>query len=152
MANETISGGGEGQVEWALPVFGGYSATGAQLWGFDKTGALSTAGIPKAALEVGLTAHAGGTQAAALALSTSVPVHVIAVCATLGDSVALPPAVGSGARHTVSNQGAASCQVYGSGTDTIDGVATGTGVAIPASKGAEFVDYAAGKWFMVLSA
>ena len=44
------------------------------------------------------------------------------------------PAGGGDARPLVANDGAASCQVFGQGTDTIDNVATATGVAIAAAK------------------
>ena len=101
-----------------------------------------------------LTAHAGGTQAAALALSASVPVHIITVCATAADSVKLPTCV-AGEIHIVWNFGAESAQVFGNGTSTINGVATATGVALPAGKGAIFYGRtagAAGAWLMLLGA
>jgi hypothetical protein len=101
-----------------------------------------------------LTAHAGGTQAAALALSASVPVHIITVCATAADSVKLPTCV-AGEIHIVWNFGAESAQVFGNGTSTINGVATATGVALPAGKGAIFYGRtagAAGAWLMILGA
>lgn len=93
-----------------------------------------------------LTAHAGGTQAAALALSATKNYHRISVCATAGDSVLLPPAT-VGQSHFVRNDGAASCQVYGTSPDTIDGVATATGVAVPAGVGRWFVCTTAAKWY-----
>ena len=101
-----------------------------------------------------LTAHAGGTQAAALALSASVPVHIITVCATAADSVKLPTCV-AGEIHIVWNLGAESAQAFGAGTSTINGVATATGVAIPAGKAAVFYGRtagAAGAWLMLLGA
>lgn len=103
-------------------------------------------------IETGLTAHAGGTQAAALGLSAGVTFHEVTVCATAADSVKLPPAVGSGIIHIVKNSGAASCQVYGTSPDTIDQVATATGVAVGIGKSRLFVDSAAGKWQSLLGA
>jgi hypothetical protein len=101
-----------------------------------------------------LTAHAGGTQAAALDLSATVPVHIVTVCATNGDSVKMPPAV-AGEEHLIWNLGAASLQVFGAGTSTINGEATATGVAIPAGKAARLycrTSGAAGAWLMLLGA
>jgi hypothetical protein len=104
-------------------------------------------------IETGLTAAAGGTQAGALALDGSKTVHVVTVVATDADSVKLPLALGQGAVHYIHNADAGQdIQVFGSGTDTINGVATATGVAIGEGKGGTFVDYAAGKWFMLLGA
>lgn len=93
-----------------------------------------------------ITAHAGGTQAAAFALSATKNFHRISVCATAADSVALPPAT-VGQSHFVRNDGAASAQVFGTTPDTIDGVATATGVALPAGDGAWFVCTTDGKWY-----
>jgi hypothetical protein len=102
-----------------------------------------------------LTAHAGGTQAAALALSALVTVHEVTVCATNGDSVKLPAPGTVGEVHIVINNGAASLQVFGSGTDTINAVATGTGVAVATIKRAIFVALTTGtaaRWAMILGA
>ncbi len=117
-------------------------------------GTLGVAGIASlSGIETGLTAHSGGTQASGLALSTTKPVHNVTTVAAGNDSVLLPASTGGGAVHIVMNSAAAnSMQVYGSGTDTINAVATATGVALAAGKSAVFVDYAAGTWFMLKSA
>ena len=99
-----------------------------------------------------VTAAAGGTKAAALAL-TAGNVN-ISVCATAADSVLLPLAQ-AGLVMNISNSGAASAQVFGAGTDTINDVATGTGVAQANGKSAVYFCTAsapAGKWYRVLSA
>ena len=76
--------------------------------------------------ENGITATAGGTKAAARPLTCAK--NTVSVCATAADSVLLPaPQIGR--TILVANRGAASMQVFGSGSDTINGVATGTGVA-----------------------
>jgi hypothetical protein len=107
----------------------------------------------KGGLETGLTAHAGGGQGSALALSVTKSIHNVTVVATANDSVALPLATGSGAVHWVKNSDSTdSLQLFGSGTDTIDGVATGTGVAIAAGKGRICIDIASGAWISMLSA
>ena len=104
-------------------------------------------------IETPITAHSGGTQAAAFSLSTTKPIHVVTTVAAGNDSVKLPSATGSGACHVISNQAATnSLQVFGSGTDTINAVATATGVAIAAGKTSCFYDYAAGLWFGQASA
>jgi len=74
----------------------------------------------------GLVAHAGGGQANALPLL--VYMNEVATVATAADSVKLPLAV-NGLEVLLSNSTATSMQVFGSGTDTINGVATATGVA-----------------------
>lgn len=92
--------------------------------------------------ETGITATASGTQAAAYQLSAQM--SDISVCATALDSVALPKITvrapneanpGSlGMLVFVYNGGAAAAQVYGgtNAKDTINGVATATGVLLPA--------------------
>jgi len=83
-------------------------------------------------IETGITAKASGTQATAYQLTKSL--NVIAVCATNNDSVALPTDRQVGDEIVVINDGAATAQVYGAGTDTIDGVATATGVVLTNAK------------------
>lgn len=105
----------------------------------------------------GITAKAGGGQATATVLTSTI--NVIGTCATIGDSVMLPPSI-AGAVVVVANDGAASATVYGQlGTsDTINGVATGTGVALAATKRGIYVctvtgtATVAGKWVLVLTA
>jgi len=110
-------------------------------------------GLHATTVETGLTAHSGGTQAAALALSTTKSMHNITTAAAGNDSVKLPAATGSGIIHWVKNSAAAnSIQLFGSGTDTIDGVATATGVAVAAGKSRICIDIAAGLWVSILGA
>lgn len=73
-------------------------------------------------------------------------------CATAGDAVLLPPAIG-GQMLAVSNGGVASAQVYAAvGTsDTINGVAAATGVALAAGKSALFCCAGPGVWFTIPS-
>lgn len=111
------------------------------------SGALSAGGLfTLTGVEDALVAHAGGTQAAALALSNTKNYHRISVCATAGDSVALPAAT-IGQAHFVRNDGVASCQVFGTTPDTINGVVTTTGVALPAGAGRWFVCTTTAKWY-----
>ena len=99
--------------------------------------------IPQTSVEDGIVATAGGNQATAYKLTAAT--NRIKVCALNGDSVALPPAI-VGSRFVVINDGAATCQVYGSGTDTIDAVATATGVTVSNAKRAIFYCVANGLW------
>lgn len=101
--------------------------------------------ILPSATDTGITAHAGGTQAAALPLKADVSFHEVTVCATTADSVKLPAAT-VGQMHFVKNSGAASLQVFGSGTNTIDSVATATGVALPAGNGEWYICLVAGNY------
>jgi len=98
-----------------------------------------------------ITARAGGGQATATPLTAGI--NRIAVCATAGDSVALPRSVG-GQIISVYNGGAAAMQVFAAvGTsDTINSVAGSTGVSLAAAKGALFCSSAPGSWFWNLSA
>lgn len=124
------------------------TSTGATFPNITSSGLLNLGGI-----EDSITAAAGGTQAGALALSTSKAVHRVTIVGSANDSVKLPLATGSGATHFIMNSAAAnSLQVFGSGTDTINDVATATGVAQAAGKGAWYVDVAAGKWYRSLGA
>lgn len=91
-----------------------------------------------------LTAHAGGGQTNALALSTEV--NRVTTAATAGDSVMLPPS-SPGLTIFVINHGAKPIQVYGSGTDTIDDVATATGVSQMQGSNTIYTCATTGKWY-----
>jgi len=96
-----------------------------------------------------LTAFAGGGQTSATQINAAnVEVGTVA---TAADSVKLPPAL-PGMRIFVTNTTATSMQVFGTTPDTINAVATGTGVAQAANKSAWYVCTSAGKWFRDLSA
>lgn len=98
-----------------------------------------------------ITAHAGGGQA--LATPITAAMTMIAVCATAGDSVMLPPAMG-GQFVIVSNGGAASAQIFtalGLG-GTINGIAGTTGIALAAGKSILLASELQGAWMGILSA
>jgi hypothetical protein len=92
----------------------------------------------------GLTAHAGGGQANALQLVNEL--NRVSTVATSGDSVALPVSA-PGLTIILENAGANPMQVYGLGTDTINSVASGTGVSQMAGSVVIYTCYAAGSWF-----
>ncbi|MDE2096235.1 MAG: hypothetical protein KGL39_03250 [Patescibacteria group bacterium] len=93
----------------------------------------------------GLTAHAGGTQAAAIQLGYGW--NRLSTVATLGDSAALPAAV-QGAEVIVVNDGAAAADIYAKNgsTDTIDGVAGSTAAAVTNAKRSIFICITTGAW------
>lgn len=95
--------------------------------GTDLNAALA---MPLRSSQDNITAHAGGTQAAAYQLGPAL--NRVTVVATAGDSVRLPPSA-AGRTVTVINADASDAmQVFGFGTDTINGAATATGISQPA--------------------
>lgn len=104
-------------------------------------------------VQTGITATAGGTKATAFQLNAAF--CKVAVCATNNDSVLLPPGY-AGLEVIVANAGAATLAVYGSGTDTINDVATATGVTqatlVHALYKCVAVVAGAGQWYRILSA
>jgi hypothetical protein len=99
--------------------------------------------------EDGITARAGGGKALARPLTKSL--NRISVCATGADSVLLPKAIAGSVLFLV-NSGAAATQVFGKDLDTINGVATGTGVSQGIGLTAAYVCLTSGAWFRILSA
>lgn len=91
-----------------------------------------------------LTAHAGGTKAAALQLNYGF--NAITVVASGGDSVLLPPAL-PGAICVIAHQAAANnIDAYGQGTDTIDAVGTATAYVVGHDVTVTFYGTNTGKW------
>jgi hypothetical protein len=90
-----------------------------------------------------ITAFAGGGQASAVALTTML--NRIATVATAGDSVRLPTSA-PGLVVYIDNRGANPCQVFGAGTDTINGIATATGVPQGVNTVFAYVCSVAGNW------
>lgn len=91
-----------------------------------------------------IVARAGGGQALATPL-TGQTCKVITV-ATVGDSVMLPPSA-AGLEVLVINKGAKDMQVFGAGVDTIDDVATATGVSQMPNSLVIYSCATAGAWF-----
>lgn len=100
-------------------------------------------------VEDSITAFAGGGQGDAYQLASQF--NEVATVATIADSVKLPASV-AGMSVFIVNNAANSMQVFGAGTDTINGVATATGVAQAGGKSAIYFCPEAGTWFRVLSA
>lgn len=124
-------------------IFTGSPDSTGNFWAVDATPMLAGPG------ETGITAFAGGGQTNATLLSLNRSIHIVGTVATIADSVKLPVAVGSGALHIVKNAAANSMQLFGTGTDTIDGAAAATGIAVAGGTGVLVCDYAAGLWTTV---
>jgi hypothetical protein len=105
---------------------------------------INSAGYYRGSVGNTITAFATGGQGSATALAKDR--NFITVCATAGDSAKLPVSV-AGMSVYVHNSGAAAAQIFGAGTDTINGIATATGVPLPTGRGAWFFCNAAGTWF-----
>jgi len=110
----------------------------------DCLGSMSIGGLLNESTADNLTAHAGGGQTNALLLTTEM--SRITTVATVGDSVKLPPSVG-GYTIILENAGANAMQVYGSGSDTINAVATATGVSQMPGSVVIYTCYSPGAWF-----
>lgn len=116
-------------------------------------GTVSAVGVLSGDAATGITAFAGGGQASATALTKIV--NSVDTVATAADSVKLPVPTKVGQMILIENTTATSMQVFGAGTDTINAVATGTGVAQAAGKSALYFNTTIGtaaKWFRILSA
>lgn len=92
-----------------------------------------------------ITAHAGGLQPAAVQLAASF--NNVTVCATAGNSTALPKAI-KGSEVVVFNNGATSMNVFGKvgSGDTINGTAGTTAFAHANAKRVTYTCVTAGKW------
>lgn len=95
-----------------------------------------------------ITAFSTGGQTSATAM-TSVLNRVSTVAAT-GDSVRLPAAT-VGKIITVENRGAFPMQVFGASTDTINGIATATGISQGVKTSARYICAVAGNWEVPLA-
>jgi hypothetical protein len=131
-------------------ILGSISVASLSVGKFVNTGAIFVPG----STATGITAHAGGGQASATLLTAQY--NRVDTVTTAADSVKLPAPSYIGQEVEVMNNAASnSMQVFGSGTDTINGVATGTGVAQAAGKFAMYKASsigAAASWHRILSA
>jgi hypothetical protein len=94
-----------------------------------------------------LVARAGGGKPSATPV-TATQIQITTV-ATAADSVLLP-APKAGDFKMILNSGANSAQLFGAGTSTINGVATGTGVALAATKIAVLQCFVDGNYVMTV--
>jgi len=91
-----------------------------------------------------IVAFAGGGKASATQIEWQIT--RVNTVATAGDSVLLPPST-RGLWVTLINHGAAAMQVYGAGTDTINDVATATGLSQGVNSAVEYFCPAPGVWY-----
>lgn len=101
-----------------------------------------------------IIAHAGGGQGSATLLTKTV--NYVPTVATAADSVKLRNTDGADGtfayRQVVINGHASNAlQLFGFGTDTVNGAASGTGISLPAGKMASCYAPISGKWFAVIS-
>lgn len=96
-------------------------------------------------VENAVTARVGGGKASATALDATKNYHRVSTVASAADSVLLPLA-SVGQSHYVRNDGANAMQVFGNTSDTINSVATATGISQAAGVGMWYVSTAAGAW------
>jgi hypothetical protein len=94
-------------------------------------------------LEAAITAHAGGGQGSAYALTKLV--SIITTCATNNDSVLLMPAL-AGRWMRLTNSGAATCAVYPQSGEAISNLGTNNAVYVPPSYTLIVFCNAAGAW------
>jgi hypothetical protein len=97
----------------------------------------------------GITAYAAGGQTGATKLTASI--NVVTTVGSAAGSVALPVAVPGLSVYVTNGAASNSMQVFGQTPDTINGVATGTGVAQAAGVSAVFVCAAVNKWYRIQS-
>lgn len=95
-----------------------------------------------------ITAYAAGGQGSATQLGATV--NTVSTAASTVASVRLQRCV-PGRQQTVANLGANSIQVYGTSPDTINGAATGTGIAHPTNRIATYICTGNGNWTRLLS-
>lgn len=120
-------------------------ATGTIPQYFDLTGNTVILFRTVESVQDNITAHSGGTKAAAYQL-TAGDSRVTTVGAA-ADSVLAPYPAVVGASFAVRNDDASNAmQLFGQGTDTVNGAATGTGISIAIGKKASFRCYTAGAW------
>lgn len=99
----------------------------------------------------GLVAHAGGGQASALQMTTTMA--RVETVATGADSLALPKAI-AGSVAIVTNAGANSMNVFAKNgtTDVINALANNTAFAVAAGKSCLFLCSKTGQWDTLLTA
>lgn len=99
---------------------------------------------PMISKQDGITAHAGGGQTNATALTCAI--NRITIAVNPADSVRLPKS-SANSFVAVINDTSTAIQVFGNGTATINGIATGTGLSQPANSVVIYWTPTEGKWF-----
>ena len=123
-----------------------YSDQGGNEWVVGPGGTISVqqGGYIIESVQDGITAHAGGGQANATPLPAVI--NRVTTVASAADSVALP-ASRAGVTISVINATANAMQVFGLSPDTINSIATGTGLSVAAGVTKTFKCVTAGAWY-----
>lgn len=129
------------QAQLSTPTFGATTLGATTASSVTTTGNMTTGGYNIRSVATDLTA-AGNNRATALQLAKDIN-NVTTAAASTG--VALPVGV-VGMTITVFNAGANAIQVYAAGSETIDGTAGSTGVALTNSKRCEYYMVKANTW------
>jgi hypothetical protein len=131
-----------GQIDWVDDIF--YPQYAAQSSVFTVlAGPSVAAGFTPTTAANAVTAFSTGGQTNATALTASI--NRVSVVAAAGDSVKLP-AASAGTIVIVINDAALPMQVFGAGTDTINDVATATGVSQMQQSVVIYTATATGNW------
>lgn len=144
VVNDQLSTVGIPQMQGSVAL---YLCAANGTWYSEGTGTGYSGGFQTISSTDALTAT-GSTQGTALAIKT-MQNRFTTVAASTG--CVLPAAV-AGMNIVIINAGANSLQVYGNGSDTINGTAGATGVSLAAGKTAEYFTTVAGAWHQLLSA
>lgn len=135
----------------ALAAVGTPPSTGQSL--IDGVWLNGLAGGQNFAYQSGVTAKAGGTQAACVALTPGIYLYQVDTVASSGDSVCLPFAV-AGTNLQIANAGANSMNIFAqagtnsltASTDTINAASNGTAYALSSNNNVECFAAKNGQW------
>jgi hypothetical protein len=122
----------------------------------DGTWLLGIAGGQNFTYQYGITAHAGGTQAACTNLVPGIYLYEVDTVATTGDSVCLPFAI-AGTNFSLRNAGTGTLDIYGQpnnnlatgAADTINGTAGSSAYTITNNTNVECFAAKSGVWSCV---
>lgn len=138
--DDVVTATGVPQMQGSVCIYTCYTA-GA--WYAEGLGTGYAGGLQTLSFTPTITAFATGGQTNAVALTSTI--NRVSTVAAQGDSVRLPAST-PGLAITVINQGANPMQVYGAGTDTINGIATATGISQGIKTTATYICNVAGNW------
>lgn len=108
--------------------------------------------VNETSIEVGITAGTTQTQAGATVVDATKKSHSVDTVAVANDGVRIGIAATPGAKQYFANTTANAIKVYGLGTDTINKVATATGVTVAAANNIELFCLTAGDWRAIIDA
>jgi len=121
----------------------GFAAGGTEVFRYTTTG-VSFTGYTSVKTSAGLTA-VGNNRATSLALVSQLN-FISSAAASTGVTLPSAATVGIGGHVDIFHAGANAITVYGAGSDTIDGAAAATGVALTNAKRCRYYVSAAATW------